>query len=85
MATKLKSNFQIMMAHENTPSVLIQQNFATEPEAAATVNAMVQSLGIAQFRGLVKFLITKDNVAVVSSLVTFTNDMPHGVWTTNHS
>jgi hypothetical protein len=73
------------MAHENMPFVLVQQNFTTELEAVATVNAMAQALGIAQFRGLAKFLITKDNVSVVSSLVTFTNDMPNGMWSTNHS
>ena len=56
-----KSNFQILMAHENMPFVLVQQNFTTELEAVATVNAMAQALGIAQFRGLAKFLITGDS------------------------
>jgi hypothetical protein len=79
-----QSVYLVMMAHEGEEMGPIQQKFFSEVSAADMVNGIVRALAIIKFKGLVRFEILKDNIAVMSSLVTFTNDMPNGNWSTVH-
>lgn len=81
----MQSIFLVMMAHEGEEYGPIQQKFYSEASAAEMVNGIVRALAIIKYRGLVRFEIMKDNIAIMSSLVTFTNDLPNGNWSTVHA
>ena len=54
-------------------------------ELSETINTAVKVLEVTKFRGTVTFVISQDGNPHWTSLVTFTDEQPAGIWrTTKH-
>jgi hypothetical protein len=54
---------------------------ASDSELSRLVNLICKGLTIAKFMGCVIFTIFQNDVMYMAAVVTFTEDIPEGIWT----
>jgi hypothetical protein len=82
-----KSVYWLIMANSQTPNVetKVCVSQVSERDLFEKVNAIATAFRVIEYRGTALFSITKDGNSFWSSTVTFTDDMPNGIWSSGYN